>query len=405
MKLKKKFKIIEGGITAPKGFLANGVNCGLRKNKLDLAVIYSEKPCTAAGTFTKNIVKAAPVIFTQENINNPIYALVVNSKIANACTGKKGYDDTVTTSKILGNLLDIASSNVLIFSTGIIGKFLDMQKIQKGLYSVSKILSKEGGKNVAKAILTTDTVKKEIAVECTVLGKKVKIAGIAKGSGMIAPDMATLLAFITSDICIEKKLLKKIFNEIVNKTFNTITIDGEMSTNDSAVIVCNSLAGNKMLTEKDKKDVKVFYDNLFFVMKDLSKKLVKDGEGATKLIEINVVNAKSRNEAKTIGFKIGNSPLVKTAIYGADANWGRILATVGAKGIKFNPNKIEIKFGPYTLFKNGSPAKFSEKRLKSYLHNHEIKIIFNLNQGKNKYTVFSSDFTEEYIKINAHYRS
>ncbi len=398
-------KTIQSGITAPKGFLAGGINCGIKKKKMDLSLVYSEKPSTCAGTFTKNIVKSPTVLFSSENITNNIQAVVINSGIANACTGKRGYNDTKKTAEIISKLLNIQKKNVLVFSTGVIGVYLDIKKIEAGLKKLAPSLSKKAHNNASEAILTTDTVKKEIAVEFMIKGKKVRLGGMAKGSGMIAPDMATMLAFITSDINIEKKVLTGIFKETVNKTFNRITIDGDMSTNDSVVILCNAMAENKLITEKNIKELKIFYNSLYYVLDELTKQIIKDGEGATKFIKVNILNSKNEKEALKIGFKIANSPLVKTAFYGCDANWGRILAAAGSAGVKFDPDKIEIKFGKHALFKNGLPVKFSEKTLKKYLQKKEIDLFFNLKTGSNNIVIYTSDLTENYIKINAHYRS
>ena len=248
-----KIKKIQSGVTAPKGFLANGICCGIKKKKPDIGVIYSEKPCTCTGVFTKNIFKSPPVKISSQNIHNKIQAVVVNSGTANACTGKRGYRDAIKTTEIISGLLDLQSKNVLVFSTGVIGQFLDMNKMKTGLKKIIPILNKNGHDNIVKAIMTTDTVKKEIAVEFTIKGKKVKIGGMAKGSGMIAPNMATMLSFLTSDINIEKKILSKIFKDIACRTFNRLTIDGDMSTSDSVVLLCNGMADNKLITEKNEK--------------------------------------------------------------------------------------------------------------------------------------------------------
>ena len=400
-----KVKKIQSGITAPKGFTANGINCGVKKNKLDLGVIYSERPCICAGTFTKNIFKSPAVKFSLQNIKNKIQAVVINSGIANACTGKQGYKDAVKTAQIISGLLNIHQKNILAFSTGVIGQFLNMEKICTGLKKLVPILSKKGHDNVAKAIMTTDTVKKEVAVEFTINDKKIKLGSMAKGSGMIAPDMATMLAFITSDINIDKEVLNKIFKDIVYRTFNRITIDGDTSTSDSVVILCNGMADNKLITVKDKNGIKIFSANLYYLMDELVKKLVKDGEGATKFIKVNVLNSRNEKEALKIGFKIANSLLVKTAIYGSDANWGRIVAAAGSAGVSFDPDRVEVKLGRYILFRNGMPVKFSEKLLKKYLNQSEIELYFNVNTGKENIIIYTSDLTEEYIRINAHYRS
>ncbi|MDD5067307.1 MAG: bifunctional glutamate N-acetyltransferase/amino-acid acetyltransferase ArgJ [bacterium] len=400
-----RIRSIQGSVTAPRGFIANGINCGLRKERPDIGLLFSLTPCVAAGAFTRNLVKAAPVRFCMKNLANPIHAVFVNSRIANACTGPRGYQDTVSISRMVSDLLGIKPQNVLVASTGIIGRFLDMRKIGAGLKELAPGLNRKGNRNMARAILTTDTKEKEIAVEFRIKGKKVKLGGIAKGSGMIAPDMATLLAFLTSDIKIEKKILQKIFSEVISRTFNAITIDGDMSTNDTALILCNGQAGNDTLTAKDKKDLAVFRDHLYYVLNDLSVKLVKDGEGVTRFVRLHVVHAADRSQAGAIGFKIANSPLVKTAFYGSDANWGRILGAAGAAGVHFNPEKVEVRFGPYTLCRKGAPVTFSEGLLKKYLSRGEIDVTIDLHQGKESFVIYTSDLTEDYIRINAHYRS
>ncbi|MBU1076001.1 MAG: bifunctional glutamate N-acetyltransferase/amino-acid acetyltransferase ArgJ [Spirochaetes bacterium] len=400
-----KVKQVKYGICAPTGFTANAVNVGLRKKKLDLGILYSEKPCIWAGTFTKNLAIAAPVKFTLSNQNNTVQAIVVNSGIANACTGKKGFNMTLKTAKITANLFNIHYKNTLIFSTGVIGRVPDIKKVTDGLKKIVPVLKKEGHTNISNAILTTDTVKKEIAVECVIKGKKVKIGAMAKGSGMIGPDMATLLVFVTTDISIEKKILTGMFKDVVDHTLNRITIDGDMSTNDSAVILANGMAENEVLTSQDTKELKIFQEHLFYVMDTLARLLVEDGEGATKFITIKVMNAKTEDDAKKIGFKIANSPLVKTAFFGSDANWGRVLASAGASGAIFDPDKVEIRFGRYLLYKNGNPVRFSEKKLKKYLDGSMLEVMIKINTGRESFSVYTSDLTINYIKINAHYRS
>lgn len=401
----KGIKIIRGGVTAPEGFLAAGINCGLRKNRPDLGLIYSKTPCLAAGAFTKNRVKAAPVLFSMKNIKNPVHAIVVNSRVANACTGRRGAEDTLRTARIASRLLGTGVRNILIASTGVIGKFLDMKKISSGLKLLAGKLSRRGNEGVAQAMLTTDTVKKETAIELMVKGRKVRIGGIAKGSGMIGPDMATLLAFITTDVLIDKTLMKKVFAEGVKRSFNAITIDGDMSTNDTALMLANGRAGNSLLGPGDAKDLALFSRALHYVLDDLARKLVMDGEGATRFVRISVSGCAREDEARAIAFKIARSPLVKTAFYGSDANWGRILASAGSAGVAFDPERAVIRFGPTTLYKNGEPAAFSESLLKKYLSQKEIAVSLDLGQGKGSFTVLTTDLTEDYIRINAHYRS
>ncbi len=401
---KISFKEISGGLNAVDGFSSAGINSGLRKSKPDLSVIYSEKPCVAVGSFTKNIVKAAPVIYSMKYINKPVSAVIVNSANANACTGEKGIEDTYTIASYLAEKLNLKQSNVLVYSTGVIGKYLPVQKIVYGIDKLKKILEKGGNDSMAKAILTTDLVEKEVAVEFKIKGKKIKIAGIAKGSGMIAPDMATMLSFIVSDVNIEKSLLNKLFKKAVANSFNRVTVDGDMSTNDSVLFLTNRFANNKILTDKDKIDKEIFYNMLLYVMNKLAKKIIQDGEGATKIIRIRVNKASSEKNAKLIADKISKSLLVKTAIYGSDANWGRVLAVAGSAGVKFNPDKVIIKFGNILVF-DGEPVKFSEKKAKAYLDKNEIDIVIELNTGKYSAEMLTCDLTEEYIKINSKYRT
>jgi len=398
-------KIVSGGITAPEGFVANGINCGIKKKRPDLGLIFSKEECIAVGTFTTNLVKAAPIILCKKNINNKINAIVVNSGIANACTGAKGLRDAEEINVFLAKLLNIKPSNILQLSTGVIGEYLSVSKIKNGLKKLIPSLDKKNHLNMGKAIMTTDTFPKEIAVEFEIKNKRVKIGGIAKGSGMISPKMATMLCIITSDVNIEKGLLNKIFKEIVNKTFNRITIDGDMSTNDAAIMLANGCAENKIIKMKDEKEKKIFYENLYFVMDHLAKELVKDGEGATKFIKLKIDKINDEKKGEKIGFKIANSLLFKTAMYGGDANWGRVLASVGSVGIDFDIEKIIIKFGPYVLFKNGKPVKFSEVKVEKYLSQKEIEVSVILNEGENSLIIYTTDLTEEYIKINSKYRT
>ncbi len=398
------FKEVKKNLNSVDGFVTAGINAGLRKVKPDMALIYSEEECLAIGAFTKNIVKAAPVLYSMKNLKNPIRAVIINSANANACTGEKGLEDVYFTANYVAQNLNISSKNVLVFSTGVIGEYLDMKKIRNGVERLSSII-KEGGNNLAsKAILTTDTREKEVTVEFKIFNKIVKISGIAKGSGMIAPDMATMLAFLVSDIVIDKKLLKKLFFKAVENSFNLITVDGDMSTNDSVLFLTNQKSGIKRITEKDKREVEIFYNALLYVLKRLSEMIVRDGEGATKLIKIRVEGAKSEKDAKKIAFKIANSLLVKTAVYGADANWGRILASAGAAGVKFNPENVIIKFGKFVLY-NGEPVRFSEAKVRKYLEGKDINIFLNLKMGKYSAEVLTSDLTEDYIKINSKYRT
>ncbi|MBN1899015.1 MAG: bifunctional glutamate N-acetyltransferase/amino-acid acetyltransferase ArgJ [Spirochaetes bacterium] len=405
MKKKKiKIKEIAGGVTAPLGFLTSGVHCGLRRSKYDIALIYSKEKCLAVGGFTKNLLQAAPLIISRKHIKGPIKAVIVNSGNANAATGKKGLADARTMCRLTAQNLNIKTENVLVFSTGVIGKFMDMAKISKGIKMLIPVLN-TSSEEAAEAILTTDRVKKQVVTEFKIKNKKVRIGGMAKGSGMIAPNMATMLAFICSDVNIKKSLLNKLFQHALERSFNLISIDGEMSTNDACVFMTNKKAGNDEINEKTADSIKIFYANLLYVMQKLARMIVSDGEGVTKLIEIKVINCKTKKKARAIASRIANSPLVKTAIYGGDANWGRVASSIGASGEKVNMEKCIIKFGNYLMYRNNAPVKFSEEKLAAYLKNKKIQILVDLQEGKEAISFFTGDLTEEYIRINAHYRS
>jgi glutamate N-acetyltransferase / amino-acid N-acetyltransferase len=360
--------ILNEGITAPQGFLATGAYVGIKKSKKDLAIIYSEQPALCSAVFTQNLVKAPPLLWCEKLVNEKqkISAIVVNSGNANACTGTQGYNDAVLMAETLAQSLKINKNSVLVTSTGVIGVFLPIEKIVKGIQLTAKTLSKEkeAAKKCAKAIMTTDTFPKETAVEINIKNTPVKISGIAKGSGMIHPNMATMLGFITTDANISQKLLDKSFKSCIGDSFNMISVDGDTSTNDMAVILANGMAQNPVINKEDEDYIK-FKTALEFVCKDLAKQIIKDGEGATKFLETIIVNAKSIQDAKILCKSILTSNLVKTAFFGQDANWGRILSAMGVSGAKFNPEKVKIRFknkiGEITLFQNGVPENFDEK--------------------------------------------
>lgn len=399
-------KEIEGGITAPRGFKAAGISCGIKKEgRKDLALIYSEVLAKAAAVFTTNQIKAAPLKVSAEHIKDErAQAVIINSGCANAATGEKGIKDaevmTQTTAKILG----LEKENVLVTSTGTIGTFLPMDKIIKGIKEAKEKLSEEGGSEAAQAIITTDTFPKEVAVELEIGGKKVIIGGMAKGAGMISPHLATMLSFITTDVAISGELLEKALKSSIAKSFNMITVDGEESTNDMVIILANGLAKNKEI-DKENEDFKKFSSGLDEVTLKLAKMIVKDGEGATKFIEVEVKNALEWEGAKKIAFSIANSLLVKTAIFGEDANWGRIMAAIGNSGIKIEEEKIDIYLGDLKLASKGCGIKFSEKKAKRILKGKEIRIIVDLKLGEESVKVWTCDLTPEYVKINAHYRT
>jgi len=378
-------KVIRGGVTKPKGFKANGLGCGIKKSgRLDLGLIVSDCLAESVTVFTKNSVKAAPLIISQRHArNNKIQAIIVNSGNANCFTGDMGLIYADRTTQLIGESLNIPKANVIVTSTGIIGKPLPFKKIRKAIPKLVKGLSATGSKRVANSILTTDLITKEKAVTITIGGEKVTLAGCAKGSGMIAPNMATMLGFITTDAAISTKMLKTAFKKAVDQSFNCITVDGCMSTNDMVTIMANGFAKNKIIS-KPGKDFNIFYEALQFICLDLAKKIVLDGEGATKFIQITCLGAKTPKQAKNAGLAIANSNLVKTAAYGNDPNWGRIAAAVGSLGINtINEKHLQIKFSPF--------------------HKSEIRISVNLNIGNASATVYTSDLSNEYVRINGRY--
>ncbi|OIO33151.1 MAG: bifunctional ornithine acetyltransferase/N-acetylglutamate synthase [Candidatus Omnitrophica bacterium CG1_02_40_15] len=399
-------KLINGGVTAPKGFLAGSMSCGIKKSgKSDLALLFSSTPCVAAGTFTTNKVRSGSVVLSRERLKKGFaQAVIVNSGNANCCVGKKEIKDAKEITKALSAELDIKKDLMLIASTGIIGRPLPAQKIKNGLKALVNNLSNSNGTSFAKAIMTTDTVHKEIAVEINIKGKVVRVAGAVKGAGMICPNMATMLAFFTTDAAIETKALKQAFKESVHDSFNKITIDGDMSTNDSAIIFANGQAGNSII-KNNTKDYFVFFEAVKFVTRELSRKIVLDGEGATRFIEIIVKGAKAEDDAGLVAKRIANSNLVKTMIAGGDPNWGRIAAASGSSEADINPERMDIYFGKVLVMKNGAGVNASRGLLLDIFRKKEIKIIVDLKSGKHADRIWTCDFTEEYVKINAEYET
>ena len=402
---KEDFQVVKGGITYPKGIKASGVACGIRFNKKDLALIYSEKLADARGTFTTNKFKAAPLVVTEKNLSlsgGKLQAVLINSGIANACTGEKGLQDAWDTVNYISEGLKINQEYVAVTSTGKIGEFLPMKKIGYGLKEAISKLSASGGTDAAEAILTTDRKKKEIAVNFKLNGQEVRIGGMAKGSGMIHPNMATMLGFITSDISIKGELLQEALQEVVEKSFNMISVDGDTSTNDMVLFMANGLADNKIVDKKDADYYKLL-EALQYVAKYLAKCIAKDGEGATKMIEVEVQNAVSFGEAKKVAKAVINSPLVKTAVFGKDPNWGRILAAVGYSGAEVIPDKVDL-YLKEKIVENGQPLKFSRQEIHKYLESSdEIKIIIDLKMGEVNATAWGCDLTYDYVKINTKY--
>ncbi len=395
----------KGIFLLPKGFKAGGLHCGIKRKRHDLGYIVSEVPAVAAGVYTTNSFQAAPLAVTQRSIaiENKIQALIVNSGNANACTGNQGMQDAYEMQQLFAGKLGIGSHLVAVTSTGVIGELLPMDCIRKG---IDTILNPEfeGPAEFQKAILTTDTCVKSAAVEININGKTVTISGAAKGSGMVHPNMATMLAFVTTDANIEQAALLSALKDTSNKTFNMITVDGDSSTNDMVLVMANGLAGNEALNEAHL-DWLAFADGLKVVCESLAKQIARDGEGATKLVEVKVVGAKSLEDARAVGKTIISSNLVKTAIYGQDANWGRIVAAIGYSGVPVIPENVAVSIGSYPVFANGLPLPFSEEEVKAYLGGTEVDILVDLNQGDAVASAWGCDLTYDYVKINASYRT
>lgn len=397
-------KKTDGNVASPKGYLAKGVHCGLRYSKKDLGIIISSRPAVSAAVYTQSYFQAAPIKVTQESLKKSAHlqAVIVNSANANACTGEQGLKDAYEMRRQSADMLGIEPELVAVSSTGVIGEYLNMESITKGISLLAETEPAEG--DFEEAILTTDTVIKQTCYELTIGGQRVTIGGAAKGSGMIHPNMATMLGFVTTDACIEESALQRALREITDVSFNQITVDGDTSTNDMVLVMANGCAGNERLHEEHE-DWPVFKKGLQLACTDLAKQIARDGEGATKLIEVEVNGAKSNLEAQIIAKKIVGSNLVKTAVYGTDANWGRIIVAIGDSMAAVTPEKVEIYLGGQCLFKNNEPQPFSEELAKTYLENSEVKIEVRLQEGDGKGTAWGCDLTYEYVKINASYRT
>lgn len=406
-------EIITGGVTAAKGFLAAGVEAGIKyQNRKDMAMVYSKTPCRAAGVFTTNVVKAAPVLWDKEVVESEweAQAIVVNSGIANACTGKLGYEYCRETAGAAADALEISPQSVLICSTGVIGMQLPMEKMTEGVRMLAKAIKpgEEAGTDAAKAIMTTDTRNKQVAVKVTIGGKEVTIGGMCKGSGMIHPNMCTMLAFVTTDANISKKLLQEALSADVQDTFNMVSVDGDTSTNDTLLVLANGQAGNPEITEKGA-DYDTFVEALHYVNETLAKKIAGDGEGATALFEVKVIHADNKEDAKTLAKSVITSSLTKAALFGHDANWGRILCALGYSGAKFDPEAIELYLessaGKILIFKDGMAADYSEEEATRILSCSEVTALVDMKMGEAKATAWGCDLTYDYVKINADYRS
>lgn len=404
---------ITGGVTAAKGFCAAAAEAGIKyKNRKDMAMIYSKTPCKTAGVFTSNVVKAAPVLWDKKIVESrgDTHAVVINSGIANACTGKLGYEYCRETAQEAADTLEITLENVLICSTGVIGMQLPVEKLTGGVRMLAKELSEseEAGTEAAKAIMTTDTRNKQVAVRVKLGGKEVTVGGMCKGSGMIHPNMCTMLAFVTTDVNISQKLLQEALSEDVKATFNMISVDGDTSTNDTLLVLANGEAGNTEITEKNE-EYQIFAEALHFVNEALAKKIAGDGEGATALFEAKIIHADTLENARTLAKSVITSSLTKAAVFGHDANWGRILCALGYSGAAFDPEKIELYLessaGKILIFKDGTAADYSEEEAERILSSSEVTALVDMKMGDAEATAWGCDLTYDYVKINADYRS
>ena len=406
-------KQIDGGVTAAKGFKAASTAAGIKyKDRKDMAMIYSEVPCKAAGTFTTNLVKAAPVKWDKVVVENSTcaQAVIVNAGIANACTGEEGLRYCMETAEAAAESLSIPVSSVLVASTGVIGKQLPMDRIVAGVKAMVPELdsSQESGTAAAIAIMTTDTVKKEVAVQFEVGGKTITMGGMCKGSGMIHPDMCTMLSFVTTDVAISKELLQEALREDIKDTYNMISVDGDTSTNDTVLLLANGMAGNEEIQTKNE-DYETFCKALNFINETLAKKMAGDGEGCTALFEVKIIGAETKEQAVTLSKSVITSSLTKAAIFGHDANWGRILCAMGYSGAVFDPEKVDLYFesaaGKLKIIENGVALSYSEEEATRILSEPEVTATADIKLGDATATAWGCDLTFDYVKINADYRS
>ena len=406
-------KKISGGVTAAKGFKAASTAAGIKyKDRKDMAMIYSEAPCRSAGTFTTNVVKAAPVKWDKNQVTGgaAAHAVVINAGIANACTGAEGMEYCSRTAATAAQVLGIPQEGVLVASTGVIGKQLPMDRIETGIKAMAPLLEAgpESGTAASKAIMTTDTKNKEAAVQLELGGVLVTIGGMCKGSGMIHPNMCTMLSFVTTDAAISKELLQEALSQDIKDTYNMISVDGDTSTNDTVLLLANGLAGNAEITEKNS-DYMAFCQALNYINEALSKKMAGDGEGCTALFEVTVVGAATKDQAKVLAKSVITSSLTKAAIFGHDANWGRILCAMGYSGADFDPEKVDLFFesaaGRMQIIKDGVAVDYSEEEATKILSEPEVTAIADIKMGDARATAWGCDLTYDYVKINADYRS
>ena len=396
---------IHGGVTAPLGFRANGTRCGIKRKGKDLAIIYSDVPALARGLWTSNRVQAAHIHLDKKHIKSGIaQAIVVNSGNANCCNGKSGIEDAAMVAREAAYYLDIEPNMVLVASTGVIGKRLPIKNICNAIPALIRGMNGSGSSDAACAIMTTDTMPKEIAVRFKINGRTVAIGGIAKGSGMVSPNMGTMLSFITTDAAISPDRLKAALSKAVDKSFNRITIDGDMSTNDTVIMLANGMSGNRLINENDN-SFNLFCRGLEYVTISLAKMLVRDGEGATKFIEINVQGARNKIEANEVARRVSNSNLVKSMVHGGDPNWGRIAASVGAAPAGIRENLLDIYIGDVQVMKRGTGAIFDKAKLRRLINKKEVKITVDLHMGNGSGTMWTCDLSEEYVRLNAEYKT
>lgn len=400
-------KLENGWTTTPQGFEAGAAMAGVKKEgRYDVSVIYSSVPAACGAVFTQNKFCAAPVLLDRE-VNKGAYAqaIVANSGCANACTGVKGYEDAVAMQAKTAELLGIEPQAVFVCSTGVIGAFMPMERINKGIEEAIDVMDENGGEIAAMGIQTTDTVIKHVAYEGEIGGKKVRFGGIAKGSGMIHPNMATMLTFITTDAAIAPDVLKRAVKKAADLSFNMVVVDGDTSTNDSMIVLANGMAENEIIVSEDHPDYPAFFEMLLACAKDLAKKIAYDGEGATKFLEVKVVGAKNFADAKKAAMAIAKSPLVKTAIFGEDANWGRITCAAGYSGADLDPEKASLTMGGVRLFENGLNNNVADEIMEPIMAQKEISLVMDLAVGEAEATVWTCDFSYDYVKINGDYRT
>jgi glutamate N-acetyltransferase / amino-acid N-acetyltransferase len=400
-----QWRVTEGGITAPQGYLAAGVAAGIKKKGLDLAVVFSSQPASAAGVFTLNRVQAAPVVLCREHLKlsrGRARAVLINSGCANACTGDRGMHDVRISARCLASHLEVDPNRVLVASTGVIGSFLPVPKMLKGIGAAASALNSRGGPAAVRAIMTTDTREKSIAVEGRIAGKTVRIGGMAKGAGMIHPQMATMIAVVTTDVQVPPGELSRMLRRTSDRTFNCLTVDGDTSTNDTVLALANGASGASIA---DRRSASFFEKGLSLVCEELAKSIARDGEGATKFVEIMVRGAADFEAARKVAKAIAHSSLVKTALYGQELNWGRILCAVGYSGVPFNPDRVGLSLNGIPIFRNGSPIGSTRARAEKSMKNHDLQIEVDLAGGRAAAKVWTCDLSHGYVDINASYIS